>query len=107
MPSLLVFILMVPSPCLHASMPSVDVLVMSACRAGAALASLYAEELGLVLEVAEGEAQAVAARYSKAGVPARVIGKVCSRQEPIFSTHKVVGELHHHTIVVTTTGIQT
>jgi purine-cytosine permease-like protein len=51
--------------------------VYLAFRAGAALAALFAEELGLVLEVAAAEAEAVAARYSKAGVPARVIGKVC------------------------------
>lgn len=39
-------------------------------------ATLFAEELGLVVEVAPGEAEAIAAQYNMAGVPARVIGKV-------------------------------
>ena len=41
-----------------------------------ALASLFAEELGLVLEVKASEAAAIAELYNKAGVPASVIGKV-------------------------------
>jgi hypothetical protein len=43
---------------------------------GAALAALFAEELGLVLEVPAAEANAVVALYKAAGVAAAVIGKV-------------------------------
>lgn len=41
-----------------------------------AFAPLYAEELGLVIEVAAGDAQKIAAEYTKAGLTANVIGKV-------------------------------
>lgn len=43
---------------------------------GAALAVLFAEELGLVLEVPAAEAAALVALYTAAGVGATVIGKV-------------------------------
>jgi len=41
-------------------------------------ATLFAEELGLVLEVKASEAQDIAAQYQQAGVSAAVIGKVRS-----------------------------
>ena len=41
------------------------------------LAPLFAEELGLVLEVNEDWAADVVAEYAAAGIPAAVIGKVC------------------------------
>jgi hypothetical protein len=45
---------------------------------GAAVAALFAEELGLVLEVSQGDAQRVVDAYTAAGVTAAVIGKVCA-----------------------------
>jgi hypothetical protein len=47
-----------------------------------------------VLEVAAGEAEAVAARYSKAGVPARVIGKVCMCPAIVTSIHNAIKHMH-------------
>lgn len=41
-----------------------------------AMATLFAEELGLVMEVAASDAQMVLDAYKKAGVPAMAIGKV-------------------------------
>ncbi|GAX81039.1 hypothetical protein CEUSTIGMA_g8474.t1 [Chlamydomonas eustigma] len=43
-----------------------------------AVASLFAEELGLVLEVKSSEASSIVELYVKAGVPAQVIGKTSS-----------------------------
>jgi hypothetical protein len=40
------------------------------------MASLFAEELGLVIEVSSSEASSIVDMYVKAGVPAQVIGKV-------------------------------
>ena len=45
-------------------------------------ATLFAEELGLVLEVKASDAQEIASLYSQAGVPALVIGKVGSFYQP-------------------------
>jgi len=42
---------------------------------GNALATLFAEELGLVIEVSQGEAATIVSQYIKAGVHAAVIGK--------------------------------
>ena len=41
-----------------------------------AMCALFAEELGLVLEVTAKEAAAVAALYNKAGLKTNIIGKV-------------------------------
>ncbi len=41
-----------------------------------AMGSLFAEELGLVVEVEAAKAQAVLDAYAKHGVPAAVVGKV-------------------------------
>lgn len=46
------------------------------CEASGAFGALFAEELGLVLEVAADKEQEVLARYAKASVPALAIGRV-------------------------------
>lgn len=45
------------------------------------MGTLFAEELGLVLEVAPAQRNAVLAAYSDAGVPAAVIGQVTAEAE--------------------------
>eukprot|EP00967_Tisochrysis_lutea_P087892 scaffold124427_cov20-Tisochrysis_lutea.AAC.3 len=61
---------------------SVDLALPSSPEDAAygAHASLFAEELGLVLEVKAAEAQEIASLYSQAGVGASIIGKVCTCQ---------------------------
>ncbi len=49
---------------------------------GGAIAALFHEELGLVLEVAADQAQAVVQAYTKAGVAASVVGKVSGAFPP-------------------------
>lgn len=46
-------------------------------------ATLFAEELGLVLEVKASEAEAIAKMYNEAGVSASVIGKVREEEEEV------------------------
>ncbi|KAL6745568.1 CobB/CobQ-like glutamine amidotransferase domain-containing protein [Haematococcus lacustris] len=48
---------------------------------GSALAALFAEELGLVVEVAAGEAEQVQAAYAGAGLAAARIGKVTAAKQ--------------------------
>jgi hypothetical protein len=50
-----------------------------------ALAALFAEELGLVLEVAEGQEGVVADYYAKMGVPCRIIGSTRTLQDVAIS----------------------
>lgn len=54
---------------------------------GAALAALFAEELGLVLEVAPERAAAIVDQYKKAGVTATVIGKTTAAKKITMSVN--------------------
>ena len=70
-----------PSPTTHPKTGNcglrVDLPAAPAADAGqGAMGPLFAEELGLVLEVASSRAAAVAAAFTSAGVPCAAIGKV-------------------------------
>ena len=56
-----------------------------AVDAHGALAALFAEELGLVIEVAEGDMDAVVGAYRAAGLPCHVIGSTLANQEVSIS----------------------
>ena len=51
----------------------------------AALAALFAEELGLMLEVSPQQEQAVLEAYQQAGVPVRVVGSVTADPQVAIS----------------------
>jgi phosphoribosylformylglycinamidine synthase len=52
---------------------------------GDALGALFAEELGMVLEVAEADADGVAARFSAVGVPCHSIGSALTGSRAVRS----------------------
>lgn len=58
-----------------------------------AIASLFAEELGLVIEVKAADAAAIVEQYKKAGVAAAVVGKTRAAQEVAIS---VAGQAQVH-----------
>ena len=59
----------------------VDAAAVSGCGAGPTLAVLFAEELGLVLEVDEADADDVIARFKDGGVPCSAVGRVSRVRE--------------------------
>jgi hypothetical protein len=68
--------------------------------AGPALSALFAEELGLVLEVAPQAAEEVLAKYAQAGVAAHAIGKVGALLNNGYTITHCDTSMHLNTIIV-------